>query len=90
MAKLILGMVAFCILIAVASSIAFADDSEREISRKNSKEAEDVNLRKQLCSKCKIGLESYEIDKHSESCPYLSCWKNNKCGFYKPIDKDLK
>lgn len=41
---------------------------------------------KSLCSKCKVGKETYAMDEHSEVCPYISGWKDNKCSFYVPLD----
>jgi len=40
----------------------------------------------QICSSCKTGKESYELDKHSEACPYIGCWKDGKCSFYVPLE----
>lgn len=39
----------------------------------------------QICSGCKIGQESFALDKHSETCPHIGCWKNGKCSFYEPL-----
>lgn len=46
--------------------------------------------RRQICPKCKIGKWSYDIDKRSEACPYIGCWKNGKCHFFVPLDKNNK
>ena len=40
---------------------------------------------KQLCPNCKTGSESYQLDKQSESCPYIGCLKDGKCNFYEPF-----
>ena len=40
-----------------------------------------------LCPKCRIGKESYELDKHSAACPYIVCWKNGKCKYFSPLKK---
>ena len=45
---------------------------------------------KQICSNCKTGKESYELDTHSENCPYMMCWSNGRCDYYKPLKKPLK
>ena len=45
---------------------------------------------KQICPRCKTGKDSYELDKRSEACPYISCWKNGKCAFYEPLEKPKK
>lgn len=46
--------------------------------------------KKKLCPKCKTGKESYMLDKHSEVCPYIYCYKNGKCAYFKPIKKENK
>jgi len=46
--------------------------------------------KKQICPKCKVGKESYDLDRHSEMCPYIGCLKDSKCHFYVPLDKDTK
>jgi len=43
---------------------------------------------KHLCTNCKTGKASYELDIHSEACPYISSYENNKCIFYKPLKKE--
>lgn len=47
-------------------------------------------LEKQICPKCKVGKESFELDKHSETCPHIECWEDGKCPFFKPIDDHEK
>lgn len=47
-------------------------------------------FKKQICPKCKVGKESYELDRHSETCPYIGYWKDGKCQFFKPLDKPSK
>ena len=42
--------------------------------------------KKQICPRCKTGKDSYELDKRSEACPYIGCWKNGKCSFYEPLE----
>ena len=46
--------------------------------------------KKQLCVSCKTGKESYELDSHSETCPYIYCYNviRNKCRFYKPLETE--
>lgn len=46
--------------------------------------------RKQICPRCKTGKESYDLDSHSEACPYIGCWKKGKCPFYVPLEKPKK
>ncbi len=44
-------------------------------------------LKKQICPRCKTGKESYELDRHSEVCPYIGCWKNGKCPYFQSVEK---
>jgi len=46
--------------------------------------------KKRLCTNCKTGKESYELDKHSEACPYIGCYKfkKNRCNYYKPLETE--
>ncbi len=46
--------------------------------------------KKKMCAICKIGKKSYKLDPHSETCPYIWCWKNGKCQFFMPLDKTTK
>ncbi len=45
---------------------------------------------KKICSRCKMGKYTYELDSKSEVCSYIGCWKKNKCHFYKPLEKEPK
>ena len=56
----------------------------------NSKGDENMFWGKQICSNCKTGKESYELDNYSETCPYIGCWENGKCHFYVPLDNPSK
>lgn len=48
--------------------------------------------KKNLCPNCKTGKDSYELDRHSEVCPYISCYncKKKECRFYVPLETDKK
>lgn len=74
----------YCALIVAGRS---DDESEREI---NNKEDDDMFFRKQICPRCKTGKYTYDLDPKSEVCPYIGCWKRNKCHFYKPLEKAPK
>ena len=45
---------------------------------------------KKICQSCKTGKYFYELDPKSDTCPYIACWEQNKCPFYKPLDKTSK
>lgn len=74
----------YCALIVAGRS---DDESEREI---NNEEDDDMFFRKQICPRCKTGKYTYDLDPKSEVCPYIGCWKRNKCHFYKPLEKAPK
>ena len=74
----------YCALIVAGRS---DDESEREI---NNKEDDDMFFRKQICPRCKTGKYTYDLDPKSDACPYIGCWKRNKCHFYKPLEKAPK
>ena len=40
----------------------------------------------QLCQNCKTGLKTYEVDEYSEFCPYVDCYDDNGCPFFRPIN----
>lgn len=44
--------------------------------------------KKYSCSSCKTGKDLYELDKYAEECPYIFCYKENKCGYYKPLETE--
>ena len=56
----------------------------------NNKGGGDMIWKKQICPRCKTGKDSYELDKRSEACPYIGCWKNCICSFYDPLEKPKK
>ena len=43
-----------------------------------------------ICSNCKTGKVSYELDMHSVVCPYIGCLNNGKCQFYEPFEENEK
>ncbi len=45
---------------------------------------------KQLCPICQTGKETYELDKKSPCCPYLTCHKLKSCPFFVEIKKPVK
>ncbi len=47
-------------------------------------------FKKRNCSNCRVGMESLKLDIHSEICPYIVNLKNDKCRFYKPLEKEKK
>ena len=38
----------------------------------------------QLCENCKTGKISFELDRNSEFCPYIDCYEENHCAFFRP------
>ena len=92
MAKILLGILAFIIIASVVVAMYCAmivaghsDDEAKEIN--NNGEDDEMFGKKQICPNCKVGKESYDLDKHSDACPYIECCKDGKCNFYVPLDK---
>ena len=62
----------------------------RKTSEKYTKGADKMFLNKQICSKCETGKKSFELDKHSDNCPYISCCKDGRCHYFKPLKEARK
>lgn len=91
MLKIIFGIVAAVILLFVVFSmmcaVIVAGRSDEQTDVKNNEGADEMFWKKQICSRCKTGRDSYILDEHSESCPYIGCLKDGKCQFYAPLEK---
>ena len=44
-------------------------------------------INRRICSKCRTGKNTYDMDPKSENCPYIECIKNGECSFYVPLEK---
>ena len=47
-------------------------------------------VKKNLCTNCKTGKNSYLLDQNEPMCPYINCLKGKKCPFYLPLPKEKK
>ena len=95
MAKILLTISTISILafivVAMYCAMIVAGRSDENENKGNSNEGDDEMIwNKQICPRCKTGKWSYELDRHSEACPYIHCWRRNKCSFYKPLEKHSK
>lgn len=95
MAKILLGIItvgvlAFIVFTMMCAMIVAGRSDEENNSRQNTEGADEMFWKKQICPKCKVGKWSYELDKHSEACPYIGCWKDGKCQFFEPINDSSK
>ncbi len=95
MAKILLTITALLILafivVAMYCACVLAGRSdENENNGDNNEGDDDMFFRKQICPRCKTGKYTYDLDHKSEVCPYIGCWKRNKCHFYKPLEKAPK
>ncbi len=94
--KILLGILAILILafcvIAMYCAIIVAGRSDEEYSNKDNNNGgdDDMFFKKQICPKCKVGQETYRLDSKSEACPFIHCWKDNKCSAFEPIEKPSK
>ena len=75
---LIIGTAIVVLVIALYSALIVAGRSDDD---------DDMFFRKQICPRCKTGKYTYDLDPKSEVCPYIGCWRRNKCHFYKPLNK---
>ena len=92
MSKILLTITALLILtfivVAMYCACVLAGRSdENEHNSDNNEGADDMFLKKQICPRCKTGKYTYDLDPKSETCPYIGCWRRNKCSFYKPLEK---
>ena len=95
MAKILLTITALLILafivVAMCCACVLAGRSDENENNGNNNEGDDdMFLKKQICPRCKTGKYTYDLDPKSEACPYIGCWRRNKCSFYKPLDKHSK
>ncbi len=94
MAKILLTiagllMLAF-IIVAMYCACVLAGRSDEQANIENNEGDDDMFLKKQICPRCKTGKHTYDLDPKSDVCPYIGCWKRNKCHFYKPLEKGPK
>lgn len=77
------------VLLAMMCAMIVAGRSDEQADMENNKGDNDM-FNKKICPRCKTGKYTYDLDPKSETCPYICCWKRNKCSFYKPLDKHSK
>ena len=94
MAKIPLMILAFIfisfVVVTMYCAMVVAGRSDYNGNEENTGGDDDMFLKKQICPRCKTGKYNYERDPKSEVCPYIGCWKRNKCHFYKPLEKEPK
>ena len=87
MTKIIMLGILMFIILAVICAVIVAGRSDEKKTRE--KGTEEVFLKKRLCPKCKTGKESYERDKSSYACPYISLPDEENCKmFVETSDKE--
>lgn len=78
------------ILFAMMCAMIVAGRSDEQADMENNEGADEMFWKKQICPKCKVGQETYRLDSKSEACPFIHCWKDNKCSAFEPIEKPSK
>ena len=78
---------AFIVVAMYCAMVVAGRSDENENNGDNSEGDDDMFFRKQICPRCKTGKYTYDLDPKSEVCPYIGCWRRNKCHFYKPLNK---
>lgn len=86
---IIIGAAIVVLVIALHCALVIAGRSDEQADMENNKGDNDM-FNKKICPRCKTGKYTYDLDPKSEACPYIGCWKRNKCSFYKPLDKNFK
>lgn len=87
---LIVGIIVLFLIVAMYCALIVAGRSDEQTNMENNEGDDDVFLKKQICPRCKTGKYTYDLDPKSVTCPYIGCWKCNKCHFYKPLEKISK
>lgn len=87
---LIIGAAILAIVVALYCALIIAGRSDDQANMENNEGDDDMFLKKQICPRCKTGKYTYDLDPKSDVCPYIGCWKRNKCHFYKPLEKEPK
>ena len=87
---LIVGIIVLFLIVAMYCALIVAGRSDEQTNMENNEGDDDVFLKKQICPRCKTGKYTYDLDPKSETCPYIGCWRRNKCSFYKPLEKGTK
>ena len=88
---LIVGIIVLFLVIAMYCALIVAGRSDEQSNMENN-EGDDIELffKRQICPRCKTGKYTYELDRHSEACPYIGCWKKGKCSFFEPLESTPK
>lgn len=81
----IIGVAILAIVVALYCAMLLAGRSDE--NNNNNEGYDDMFWKKQLCPNCRTGKESYELDKHSESCPYIGYLKEGTCSFFVPFEE---
>ena len=87
---LIVGIIVLFLVVTMYCALIVAGRSDEQANIENNEGDDDMFLKKQICPRCKTGKYTYDLDPKSEVCPYIGCWRRNKCSFYKPLDKHSK
>ena len=87
---LIIGAAILTIVVALYCALIIAGRSDDQANKENDEGDDDMFLKKQTCPRCKTGKYTYDLDPKSDTCPYIGCWRRNKCSFYKPLEKGTK
>ena len=84
---LIVGIIVLFLVVTMYCALIVAGRSDEQANIENNEGDDDMFLKKQICPRCKTGKYTYDLDPKSEVCPYIGCWRRNKCHFYKPLSK---
>ena len=86
MTKAVLIVLLFIVfLIVMKKVINLLFSTEEKVVEQIDKES--PSKKEQRCEKCAVGKANYEIDEHSEVCPFLAGRDGKECGFFKPSEE---
>lgn len=80
-------IIAFVVVAMYCAMVVAGRSDENGNNGDNNEGDDDMFLKKQICPRCKTGKYTYDLDPKSDACPYIGCWRRNKCSFYKPLEK---
>ena len=85
---LIVGIIVLFLVVTMYCALIVAGRSDEQTNMENNEgDDNEVFWNKKICPRCKTGKYTYDLDPKSEVCPYIGCWRRNKCHFYKPLNK---
>lgn len=84
------GISLVILVIALYCALVIAGSSDKVVNKPKVEVRDNLLRGKQICQRCKTGKYTFELDRHSEACPYIGYREKDKCLFFVPLDKAPK